>query len=141
MSDWPTVAQELDRKVIEEMERLLHQHTRHEISNEQYNRAILTIWQVAAGLVPRETMEILALEPADTALLEYRAEKVLLHKSKPIALKVMRHRESVIQELNGFENGEWTTKSRRYDCEDGPEAAERFAAILQSALNQDFHAI
>lgn len=56
----PSIAQELERKTVEEIERLVISLQYGKISDAQFVQAVETLWQTVAGLVEQQTMDILA---------------------------------------------------------------------------------
>lgn len=56
--DLPTTQEELDRKSIETLEKLILDHRNHRISTAQFDVGINTLFSVASGLVSRDFIEL-----------------------------------------------------------------------------------
>lgn len=56
----PTIREELDRKTLEELERLVYGYENDLIPGIEARASLQTLWQLVAGLVPRETMDLIA---------------------------------------------------------------------------------
>lgn len=134
----PDPIEELDRKVVEELERLEVKRMKDDISPDQYNRAIMTMWNVTAGLIPKETMGLLDLAPKDTDLLEVKAKSVFVHPHKTQIVNVTRKGQSVDREVVVFKGDKWIGVNRNYQFDTGIEAAEKYNAIIQSVVKQGF---
>lgn len=61
MSHAPVIAEEIERKAVEEIERLVHSRSIGKITQDQYEACVVTLWNAVSGLVSRETMNLLTL--------------------------------------------------------------------------------
>lgn len=76
MSDVPDLAEEIDRKAIEELQRIMHGITARRVGIVAAHASLQTMWATLAGLVAPETMKLIG-ESATTV------EKALNSKSRP----------------------------------------------------------
>jgi hypothetical protein len=60
MQEPPTIAEELDRKALETLETTMHGLAVNKISLPQAHAAITTLWGTVAGLIPKDTMNLVA---------------------------------------------------------------------------------
>lgn len=60
MSDIATIQEELERKTLEELERIVHGTATGRMTPTEGAASMQTVWQLVAGLVPRETMELIS---------------------------------------------------------------------------------
>lgn len=146
MSDIPTIAEELDRKVIDELARLEHLHMKKAINPDVYAASVISVWNCASGLVPSDTMEAMKLMPAETRPITVRREICLLHKEQPVMLSVRQAGELVRTEIALFKDRHWIVRHQPDDdfseSDDGHAlAAEKFDAILKSAVSNGYHII
>lgn len=70
--DFPTPEQELDRKTVAEIERIIHGLQTGKLTLPRAASSMLTLWQIVSGLVPKETMDVLGAAATDVAQ-KYRA--------------------------------------------------------------------
>jgi hypothetical protein len=145
---FPTPEEELDRKVIEEVERLEMLRVRKVISDDQYASAMLAIWNVAAGLVPKETMEILTMTGKETRQVVCNEAETLLPKDQSKkAVRIVRHGAIVTVKVGTFDESleAWIVKVSVYDFSpevDGYEkASKKYIAILQSLMTKGYEPI
>jgi hypothetical protein len=140
----PTVTEELDRKVLEEVERLEMMRVRKAINEDQYAAAMLAIWNIASGLVPRETMDILTMTGIETARIGAKEEVFMRADNRPFIVNITRKGPVVHEEvLYWAEGGHWNTKvisPKDFGPEiDGHEsAAQIFEKRVKSALSKGF---
>lgn len=95
MSDVPTLMEELDRKTLEELERIAHGWDTKRLLPTEVKASVQTLWQLVAGLVPKETMELIAQMPVPvTSAIHNHA---VLGDGKTVAYVVRSGCELVIQ--------------------------------------------
>lgn len=58
--EFPTIKAELERKTIEEVQRLAHDFKTCRISHDAFKACLQTLWNCSAGLVDKSTMEIIS---------------------------------------------------------------------------------
>jgi hypothetical protein len=56
----PTIQQELDRKAVEELQRVMHGLTTRKVTLVQAQAHLQTLWETCAGLIPTESMNLVA---------------------------------------------------------------------------------
>lgn len=76
MSDIPTLAEEIERKAVTELQRIMHGLATRRISVVSAAASLQTMWEMAAGLVAGETMTLIG-ESATTV------QKALHAKERP----------------------------------------------------------
>lgn len=60
----PTVAEELERKVFEQLERLVIQLENGQITDAQFDTGVMTIWHCVSGLVSNDLMNVISAAKA-----------------------------------------------------------------------------
>jgi predicted nuclease with TOPRIM domain len=60
MTEHPTIVQELERKTLAELERVMWSLEKKKISVASAYAAVRALWEITSGLVPTETMNLIA---------------------------------------------------------------------------------
>lgn len=80
----PEIGEEIERKCVEELERLVHNRNIKRISQAEYEACIATLWNACSGLVSRETMNLLSMAGSGHSGRE--RETVVLHGERGLAI-------------------------------------------------------
>lgn len=81
----PTIKEELERKTVEVLERLVFRHETHRISKDHLSNAAKTIWNITSGLVGDE-IAALCSATADMATVPDRMKRHFVGKGKVLTV-------------------------------------------------------
>lgn len=58
--DYPSFKEEIERKTLEELQRLMFDYEKAKLSRSEAAQCLRTLWNAVSGLIERETMELIA---------------------------------------------------------------------------------
>ena len=93
------ISKEIERKALDTLAKLFHDHENHKITLAQFRMGIDTLWNVTSGLVGRDFAEVLTYTPNPPKDASYRLSDVL-------------YRGTTIARVTNFMNGRLLVKFR-----------------------------
>jgi hypothetical protein len=113
----PSIKEELERKTQETLEFLVRRHDQGRLSNSEFLVGVNAVWGVVAGLVERETMNLIAAAQSEV---KGATPKQIRAFKKEHNLAIVSYNESIATVIHCFtdHNGKVTMIPRRFTTEE-----------------------
>jgi hypothetical protein len=137
----PTLAEELERKTVEELERIVRAITNRAMTYDRGDECLLTLWNTASGLVSRDTMDVIARTQAAVGHKRAGATPVdelgVYSKSGNVAV-VMRIGATVSLRVMGASEQRKDFPAPATEVHPCKWASERFDAVVKQLAGAGF---
>lgn len=128
---------EIERKTLDAAEWLVHSKESNKITEDQFGIGILSLWNATAGLVSKETMEILTLSKEGSSV-KYKRNVTLAHKTRPSIVSVSQVCGDVTIVTCEWvaEEGAWRCHKREREFKDAVLPEKEATAFMQSFVER-----
>lgn len=145
-----SVKTELERKVLTELERLVRAANEREMSKGTFGASMQTLWQVTAGLIEKETADLIsdainelsAPGGNDSRFLK-SGSLLLTHPSEPKIVRVkLTKTGQLLADALRFENGGWVLDRRvlQHGTEEGAlkTGPTKLSALMRGLIGKGY---
>jgi hypothetical protein len=135
----PTAFEEVDRKAVEELTRILSMHKNCAIGAQQVKERLDTLWQITSGVVSKETMDL--INQARNEYSEYDAISYtrVLAKGCKLAVVQIVPEECAVYSYFAYEGADQVTvQKREFPLHTPKEARDHWSNLLAGLHSRGF---